>query len=176
MKKLIFAISLFAIACEPKDKASVAIKHVYIVIGEAEDRYKFGRDDFYYVYNYQDKDSNLILSRFDTTKFDKDQEMHFIYFYEYDKSMPDTADLQKEMKLGPAYDLQNSPGDGSHYENLLYYFGFHRRFISKGRPFPDNYSITRITNGKRKEQYFIRDSVKNKYIKANIEDVYPDRN
>ena len=174
MKKLILIMSLLAYACEPKINGPVEIKHVFANICDSADRYKCARADFYYVYNYQEQDSSLILSRFDTVKFDKEHNMHGIYFYRYGKSMPDTADLNKEAKLDGAYDLKDYPGSGRHYKNLLFYFYFHKSFTSKSRPFPDNYSITRIIDGKKKEQYFIRDSLSNKYVKANIEDVYPD--
>ena len=174
MKKIIFVICLFFLACEQNENLLVKIKHVFADICDLENRYKCSRADFYYVYHYQEKDSSLILSRFDSIKFDHEHTMHFIYFYEYDKSMPDTSDLNKETKFDKEYDLKDYPGSSRHYKNLIYFFDYHKSYISMGKRFPDGYEITSCLNGIRRRKFFVKDSITLKYIEVNYDTLYPD--
>ena len=66
------------------------VKYVFSDINLKTNEAKYPRNDYYYVFNYKERDSTVLIKMLDTLSIDSIYPFHGISFYKYDGSMPDT--------------------------------------------------------------------------------------
>lgn len=168
-----------------KEKQQLLVQHVFT--HGLPDSYDGSRPDllydFYYVYNYTKGDLQKFVSMLDTLAVDTNYRYHSHSFFRYHDDLPDTADLLAEMK-----EPYNAPGG-----DQLVYADYHKSTIldftfSKGsttpanEPFatekviPNYYSLVTFEEDKRKERYFLKDSLTGKLEEVQKSIIFPDSN
>ena len=153
----------------------LSIDHVYCNVDPAKKEYEFGRHDFYYVYNYELKDSSVIWKTIDTLTNDILYARHVVFFYEYDYNMPDTISLNRAMKDYYS-ELEDGPGEASHYKNLIASVFFQKSYISNGKTYPKFTIISKIQDGKEKERFYTKNSINGKLEKVPTTEVFSNMN